>query len=71
MFEYFNGKDYPGRGILIGLNDSGKDAVIAYFIMGRSANSRNRRFEIDYYPIVTRLAASEANGLCLFGETVD
>lgn len=27
--------------------------------------------ETDYYPIVTRLAASEANGLCLFGETVD
>lgn len=47
MFEYFNGKDYPGRGILIGLNDSGKDAVIAYFIMGRSANSRNRRFAIE------------------------
>lgn len=47
MFEYFDGKDYPGRGILIGLNDSGKEAVIAYFIMGRSANSRNRRFEIE------------------------
>ena len=47
MFEYFNGKDYPGRGILIGLNDSGKDAVIAYFIIRRSANSRNRRFAIE------------------------
>lgn len=45
MFEYFKGKDYPGRGIIIGLSDCGNDAVIAYFIMGRSENSRNRKFE--------------------------
>ncbi|MBR0230652.1 MAG: IMP cyclohydrolase [Clostridia bacterium] len=36
---------YPGRGIIIGASASGKSALIAYFIMGRSANSRNRVFE--------------------------
>ncbi len=35
---------YPGRGILIGRSEDGKHAVIAYFIMGRSENSRNRVF---------------------------
>ena len=35
---------YPGRGIVIGRSCDGKKAVIAYFIMGRSANSRNRIF---------------------------
>ncbi len=36
---------YPGRGIILGKTPDGKNAVIAYFIMGRSANSRNRVFE--------------------------
>ena len=36
---------YPGRGILLGRSADGKSAVIAYFIMGRSGNSRNRIFE--------------------------
>lgn len=35
---------YPGRGIIIGRTPDGKKAVIAYFIMGRSENSRNRIF---------------------------
>lgn len=35
---------YPGRGIVIGRSSDGKKAVIAYFIMGRSENSRNRVF---------------------------
>lgn len=35
---------YPGRGIIIGKSQSGKYAVTAYFIMGRSENSRNRIF---------------------------
>ncbi len=35
---------YPGRGIVVGRSDDGKYAVCAYFIMGRSANSRNRIF---------------------------
>lgn len=36
---------YPGRGIVIGKSLDGKNALIAYFIMGRSVNSRNRIFE--------------------------
>ncbi len=35
---------YPGRGIIIGKSSNGKFAVTAYFIMGRSENSRNRVF---------------------------
>lgn len=38
---------YPGRGIIIGRSDDGKHAVAAYFIMGRSVNSRNRVFIRD------------------------
>ena len=36
---------YPGRGIVIGKSEDGTKAMIAYFIMGRSENSRNRIFE--------------------------
>ncbi|MBE6856049.1 MAG: inosine monophosphate cyclohydrolase [Ruminococcus sp.] len=39
--------DYPGRGIIIGKSDDGLSAVTAYFIMGRSVNSRNRVFTRD------------------------
>ncbi|MBQ3424122.1 MAG: IMP cyclohydrolase [Clostridia bacterium] len=35
---------YPGRGIIVGKSADGRKAVMAYFIMGRSANSRNRVF---------------------------
>ena len=35
---------YPGRGIIVGKSADGKRAVMAYFIMGRSVNSRNRVF---------------------------
>ena len=38
------GNTYPGRGIIAGKTPDGENAVIAYFIMGRSANSRNRIF---------------------------
>ncbi len=39
---------YPGRGIVIGKTEDGKNAAVAYFIMGRSENSRNRVFkEVD------------------------
>ena len=38
------GNSYPGRGIVIGQSADGKQAVVAYFIMGRSDNSRNRVF---------------------------
>ena len=37
-----SGCSYPGRGIVIGRSADGTKAVTAYFIMGRSANSRNR-----------------------------
>ena len=42
-----NGNSYPGRGIIIGKSENGKYAVTAYFIMGRSENSRNRVFVED------------------------
>lgn len=42
--SYISGNDYPGRGILLGRSADGRCAVIAYFIMGRSVNSRNRVF---------------------------
>ena len=38
------GNSYPGRGIIVGLTPDGSKAVTAYFIMGRSENSRNRVF---------------------------
>ncbi len=45
--SYLGSNGYPGRGILIGKSQDGKNAVIAYFIMGRSENSRNRIFIED------------------------
>lgn len=42
--ELLAANSYPGRGIVIGKSADGKSAVTAYFIMGRSANSRNRVF---------------------------
>ena len=38
---------YPGRGIVLGRSADGRYAVAAYFIMGRSANSRNRIFAVE------------------------
>ena len=43
IFAYLQARSYPGRGILLGATPSGK-TVAAYFIMGRSENSRNRIF---------------------------
>ena len=45
---------YPGRGIIIGRSEDGKKAVIAYFIMGRSENSRNRVFVAEGDGVKTR-----------------
>lgn len=45
---------YPGRGIVIGKSEDGKSAVTAYFIMGRSVNSRNRIFVEDGQGIRTQ-----------------
>lgn len=42
--QELKGNAYPGRGIVIGKSEDGKYAVTAYFIMGRSENSRNRVF---------------------------
>ena len=42
--EELKNNTYPGRGIVIGTSEDGKKAVTAYFIMGRSSNSRNRVF---------------------------
>ena len=38
---------YPGRGIVLGITPDGKKSVAAYFIMGRSVNSRNRVFQLE------------------------
>lgn len=45
--DELKGNPYPGRGIVIGRTADGKYAVAAYFIMGRSVNSRNRVFVED------------------------
>ena len=47
LAEDLGGNAYPGRGIVIGKSEDGKYAVAAYFIMGRSVNSRNRIFVED------------------------
>ena len=47
---------YPGRGIVIGKSPDGKKAVTAYFIMGRSVNSRNRVFTATEDGIKTEAA---------------
>lgn len=44
IYDDLRGNEYPGRGIVIGKSGDGKKAVAAYFIMGRSVNSRNRVF---------------------------
>lgn len=45
--EELKRNSYPGRGIVLGRSADGKKAVAAYFIMGRSENSRNRIFVED------------------------
>ncbi len=47
IYNELKNNDYPGRGIVIGKSADGKKAVTAYFIMGRSVNSRNRVFVED------------------------
>ena len=47
LFEELKQNSYPGRGIAIGKTPCGKKLRIAYFIMGRSENSRNRVFVED------------------------
>ncbi len=52
--DYLKDNDYPGRGIVIGKSKCGRYAVTAYFIMGRSENSRNRIFVEDGEGIRTK-----------------
>lgn len=52
--ELLKNNSYPGRGIVIGKSEDGKNMVIAYFIMGRSENSRNRIFIPDGEGIKTK-----------------
>ena len=51
--ELIKGNSYVGRGIVLGRTPDGR-AVSAYFIMGRSANSRNRVFALDKGVLYTR-----------------
>ena len=44
LTEKLSSNTYPGRGIVLGMLPDGKTSVAAYFIMGRSVNSRNRVF---------------------------
>jgi len=47
LSEELSASTYPGRGIVVGRSEDGRYAVTAYFIMGRSVNSRNRVFVED------------------------
>ena len=47
LYEELKSTTYPGRGIVLGRSADGRSAVAAYFIMGRSVNSRNRVFIED------------------------
>lgn len=53
MFDYLAAKEYPGRGIILGKSENNR-AVFAYFIMGRSTNSKNRVFEVSNDDIMTK-----------------
>ena len=53
MKERLEGNTYPGRGIVVGKSADGTKACAAYFIMGRSANSRNRVFTVKNCEVFT------------------
>ena len=53
MFDYLAAKEFHNRGIILGKSEDNR-AVFAYFIMGRSTNSRNRVFEISDDDIRTK-----------------
>jgi len=54
LAQELSSTSYPGRGIIIGRTEDGSKAVAAYFIMGRSQNSRNRIFVEDGQGIRTQ-----------------
>lgn len=45
LYKFLASNEYPGRGICLGLSPDGSKAMVAYWIMGRSVNSRNRVFD--------------------------
>ena len=46
LYKLLEANEYPGRGIVLGRSAKGDKAVVAYWIMGRSENSRNRVFDL-------------------------
>lgn len=54
LHDALAGNEYPGRGIVLGMDEAGEHMVIAYFIMGRSENSRNRIFQEKDGGIITK-----------------
>ena len=71
LCELLKNNAYPGRGVVVGTTADGTHAVAAYFIMGRSANSRNRVFKrlpdgtVDHRVPSTR-AGSEDPSLIIY-----
>ncbi|MCL5270606.1 MAG: IMP cyclohydrolase [bacterium] len=55
-YEALQHNPYPGRGIVVGMDESGRLMVQVYWIMGRSANSRNRIFESEWGELRTAAA---------------
>lgn len=54
VYEILESNSYAGRGIIVGTTPDAKNAVAAYFIMGRSENSRNRIFAEEGTDVYTR-----------------
>lgn len=59
LYAYLAANPYPGRGIFFGCSRDGQQAYAAYFIMGRSENSRNRVFTEKGGSVVTEAADPE------------
>ena len=73
LTELLRSNPYPGRGIVLGQTPDGKHAVTAYFIMGRSANSRNRIFveEPDGSYKLSILKSADAEGSACVRQTFE
>ena len=52
IYNYLKNKEYPGRGIIVGMSNN--HIILAYFIMGRSENSKNRIFVYDNDSLYTK-----------------
>ena len=63
--ERLAGNRYPGRGIVVGKTADGKKAAAAYFIMGRSANSRNRVFAEEQGAVYTKPFDASKVEMCI------